>query len=116
MITLKSFQAWNWRNRLADHPVAVADIDEGASWGADRLSQGVLAAITDPIYASVTAGSAVAFVNGLIARPRITASELALSLSQFVDGCEFAALDQSSRAMVAAAGRRGIPWRRVSLG
>ncbi|MFI4935066.1 MAG: Mur ligase family protein [Caulobacterales bacterium] len=70
-------------------------------------------AAIDPVYASITAGLAVAFLNGIISRPQITDPEVAASLVDFIGRCEATALDQSSRAMVAMASARGIPWFRL---
>ncbi|MFI4976836.1 MAG: glutamate ligase domain-containing protein [Caulobacterales bacterium] len=73
-------------------------------------------AVADPVYASIAAGSAVAWLGGVSDRSQLTARELAQSLAEFVDRCEFAALDQTTRAMVAKAQARGIAWFRLNAG
>jgi len=126
MIRLTSFQAWQWRNRFAEHPVGVAQIEIDGDWRAEALGPeafaalaqafadvdadlllqppgGLLAAVclsmqrrkyavpplaglteggfwfaaADPVYASVSAGGAVAFVSGLAARQAFTPAEVA---------------------------------------
>jgi cyanophycin synthetase len=165
MIRLKSFEAWQWRNRLAEHPAGVAEIETDDASTLEALGAEAIAALAeafpevsqdlrrepparllaaiclsmqrqkyvvpplagatpggfwfaaaDPVYASVSVGGAVAFLNALAARGAIGATQVAASARELVESCEFAALDQTTLAMVTATQQRGIPWRRLNPG
>lgn len=67
----------------------------------------------DQFYAYAVVNHAVALLNWIANRPKITKAELGDAIREFVDDCEAAALDQSTRAMVACADVRSIPWFRI---
>ena len=54
------------------------------------------------------------FLQYLIKNPNLNAVEVTHALRNIEDQCELAALDQSARAMIVEAEKRGIPWFRIS--
>ena len=71
-------------------------------------------AVVDPHFGGAVAVQLISFLNYIIERPQLRAADISNLLSQLDDRCEPSALDQSSRAMVAEAKKRGIPWFRLS--
>src|SRR5690242_16291219 len=67
----------------------------------------------DQIYAQVVVNNAVALLNWIVNRTQITKAEIGQAIRRFVDQCEQGALDQSTRAIVARANVRNIPWFRI---
>lgn len=161
MVAIKSIETLLWRNRLADHPVVVVNVNSGgkADWNAspetrawlkerlpalrlgvvDQTATGVLAAwclslqqerfdlppvagadearfwfaALDHVLAHVAVSGAVRLLNQMIATPGLTSQQAAKALALLESQCEPVALDQSVRAMLAAATARNIPWFRL---
>jgi cyanophycin synthetase len=67
----------------------------------------------DLYFAHFVTDRAIAFLNVIVNRPQITADDLRNAVRGFVDDCEPAALDPSTRIMVAQANSRRIPWFRI---
>lgn len=71
-------------------------------------------ATADQHHAVACVNACVALINFLLQKPDDV--KLAQALESMDDHCEDAALDQSVRAMVALAQKRGIPWFRLAAG
>jgi UDP-N-acetylmuramyl tripeptide synthase len=67
----------------------------------------------DPFYALVVVDNSVALLNWVVNRPQITTAEIGDAIRRFFDRCEQGALDPSTRAIVARANVRSIPWFRI---
>ncbi|MGE0737274.1 MAG: Mur ligase family protein [Alphaproteobacteria bacterium] len=70
-------------------------------------------AAVDPYFGFASATHAVGFIGAALRRRKSMSAESADAFHQCVEQCEAAALDQSTRALVAEAAARGIPWFRL---
>ncbi len=67
----------------------------------------------DQFYADAVTNHAVALLNWFANRRQITTAQLIDAIRGFVDDCEPAALNLSTKAIVAYANVRSIPWFRI---
>ena len=91
----------------------VASISGVHSDGSDGTRATAFFACMDPHLGNVTVWLAIRLANALIGEPAVTTGRLAAILGRIEDRITASGLDQSTRAMVAAATRKGIPWFRL---
>ena len=80
---------------------------------ADRSQATVFFACLDPYLAELTSQLAASLAGTLTTEPAPTPETLAATLDAIAQRIDEAGLDQSTRALAAAADHRGIPWFRI---